>query len=253
MILEFQQRSISRFSQPVKNHAFLLRCKPYENIIQRLVSFNAEISGCNMIFAQKDSFGNNIIFSNINDYHDNFTLKTSGVVEVFDNKKDTSLNPIFRYPSPLCILDNEMSLFALGFKDSDIKKTVKNLCDAVNRKMKYQSGTTCISTTSLDAFKLGSGVCQDYSHVLIALLRSLQIPARYVAGYVKGLTMSHAWTEAFYDGFWHGFDATENSSQLDGYIKIAIGRDASDCPLNRGIFVGNVTETVEIEINVNEL
>ena len=253
MILEFQQRSISRFSQPVRNHAFLLRCKPYENKIQNMVSFNAVVPGCDTMIAQKDSFGNGVVFSNINDFHDCFNVETFGRVEVFENEKDTSLNPIFRYPSPLCIWGNEMAEFALSFKDSDIKKTVKNLCDAVNKKMNYQSGTTCISTNSLDAFKLGSGVCQDYAHVLIALLRSLQIPARYVAGYVKGLSVSHAWTEVFYDGFWHGLDATENSSQLDGYIKIAIGRDASDCPLNRGIFVGNVTETVEIEINVKEL
>ncbi len=252
MILEFEQKSVSRFSQPVKNHAFLLRCKPYENIIQRLVSFNAEISGCNMIFAQKDSFGNNVIFSNINDYHDSFTLKTSGKVEVLETNKDTFLNPIFCYPSPLCIWDNEMADFALKCSNSNIEDTVKKICNFVNNRIKYKTGTTCVSTNSLDAFTIGCGVCQDYSHVMISMLRSLKIPARYVAGYVKGLTVSHAWTEVYYDGFWHGFDATENSSQLDGYIKIAIGRDASDCPLNRGIFVGNVSETVEIEIKVKE-
>jgi hypothetical protein len=130
------------------------------------------------------------------------------------------------------------------------EQTLKNLGAAVHDKIVYKPAVTKISTTSAEVFAQKCGVCQNLSHVLITCLRINGIAARYVSGYVKGLKLSHAWTEAFYDGCWHAFDATENIFVTSGYIKIAHGRDASDCPLNRGIYYGNAVEKVEIEIEV---
>ena len=159
-------------------------------------------------------------------------------------------NPVFLYQSPLVIMNNEIKDFALEYRASSVETTVKKLCEAVNHKITYQSGTTDVLTDSSTVVRQQNGVCQDIAHVFIAALRSLKIPARYVAGYVRGLRLSHAWTEVYYNGCWHGYDATENTCQLEHYIKIAHGRDASDCPLNRGIFTGTALENNVIEIKV---
>ena len=68
--------------------------------------------------------------------------------------------------------------------------------------------------------KLGKGVCQDYSHILIALCRKYKIPARYVVGMIIGEGATHAWVEVYYDGCWYGLDPTHNKEVDDYFIKI---------------------------------
>ena len=231
MILRFEYKSVSRFSPSVKEHAFLLRSKPFVSDNQRIIDFGLEVKGCPKLSEQIDSFGNTIFFGGVKEEHDEFCVLSHGIVETSYcqhvapyNQNVNTPNPVFLYPSPLVILDDEINDFASGFRASSVETTVKNLCAAVNGKIAYQSDTTDVLTDSL--------------------------PARYVAGYVRGLRLSHAWTEVYYNGCWHGYDATENNCQLEHYIKIAHGRDASDCPLNRGIFTGTAVENNEIEINV---
>jgi len=253
MILKYEYRSTSQFSSSVNSHAFLLRCKPYESLCQRIVECDLEIDGCGGWTEQRDSFGNSIIFGSIDTPHDKFCVRSCGTVEVSECQQVADVcNPVFCYPSPLVFWNGAIADFASHFRCSDPAKTVLSLCNAVHDRIEYKSGSTDNSTDSVTVFNQQFGVCQDFSHVLIAMLRSLKIPARYVAGYVRGLQLSHAWTEVYYDGSWHGVDATENITALDGYIKIAHGRDASDCPLNRGIFCGSVVEEDVIEIKVGE-
>ncbi len=250
MTLRFEYKSVSRFSTAICNHAFLLRCKPFVTNNQHIIDFGLTISNCEKVNEQQDSFGNEVAFGNIQNCHNEFLVLSHGIVETTDNKHVTIPNPVFCYPSPLVVCNYEIAEFAAEYRADTAENTVKKLCAAVNKLIAYQCGTTNVLTDSATVFRQQTGVCQDISHVLIAALRSLKIPARYVAGFVKGLQLSHAWTEVYYNGCWHGVDATENSCNLSNYIKIAQGRDASDCPLNRGIFTGSAIETNEIEINV---
>ncbi|MCR5454274.1 MAG: hypothetical protein K6F33_04745 [Bacteroidales bacterium] len=250
MILKFEYKSVSRFSTAVCNHAFLLRNQPLESDNQHITYFHIEVMGCKNLYWQNDCFGNTFAFGNIQDWHNEFLVLSHGIVEHTHNKDVAVPNPVFCYPSPLVVCNDEIADFAAQYRGDTVAQTASNLCAAVNAQIAYRSGTTNVQTDSASAFAQQTGVCQDISHVFIAALRSLKIPARYVAGYAKGLHLSHAWTEVYYNGCWHGYDATENTCNLSNYIKIAQGRDASDCPLNRGIFTGSATETNEIEINV---
>lgn len=250
MILRFEYNSTTNFSPAVKEHSFLLRNKPFVSNNQHIINFGLEVSGCPRLSEQTDSFGNAIFFGRVNQEHNEFCVLSHGIVETSDNHCVDTPNPVFLYQSPLVVLNNEIKDFALEYRSSSVETTVKKLCEAVNHKITYQSGTTDVLTDSATVFRQQNGVCQDIAHVFIAALRTLKIPARYVAGYVSGLQLSHAWTEVFYNGYWHGYDATENTCELKHYIKIAHGRDASDCPLNRGIFTGTATENNIIEIKV---
>jgi transglutaminase-like putative cysteine protease len=117
---------------------------------------------------------------------------------------------------------------------------------------KYKSGVTNISTTAEDACLLGVGVCQDYAHIYISLLRAFSIPARYVCGLIVGEGQSHAWVEAVCDGSFIAFDPTHNREITDEYIKLGVGRDATDCAINRGVMWGGGLQTQEIECIVEK-
>ena len=100
--------------------------------------------------------------------------------------------------------------------------------------------------------KLKKGVCQDYAHILIALLRMMRIPARYVVGMMIGEGFSHAWVEMEADGRWYGLDPTNDVLVGENYIKISHGRDYNDCIVNKGVFTGMASQKQDISVIVCE-
>jgi transglutaminase-like putative cysteine protease len=106
---------------------------------------------------------------------------------------------------------------------------VEAIRDWVHRHLVYQYGVSSATTDAIDTLNAGAGVCRDFSHVGIALCRSLRIPARMVVGYLYGLDPMdlHAWFEAFVGGRWYTFDATQ-AQPRGGRIVVAYGRDAAD-------------------------
>ena len=99
----------------------------------------------------------------------------------------------------------------------------------IHANITYQYGVSSATTDALETLAQGAGVCRDYSHVGIALCRSLRIPARMVVGYLYQLDPMdlHAWFEAFVGGRWYTFDATQDQPR-GGRIVVAYGRDAAD-------------------------
>jgi len=106
---------------------------------------------------------------------------------------------------------------------------VQAIVDWVNRTLSYAPGSTGPSTTACDVLLQRTGVCRDYAHVVIALCRSLGVPARYVSGYAVDLQPPdfHGFTEAWLGGDWFLFDATR-LAPLSGLVRIGVGRDAAD-------------------------
>lgn len=102
----------------------------------------------------------------------------------------------------------------------------------------YQKAATDVTTTAEQAFLRGAGVCQDYAHIFISLLRLAGIPARYVTGMLRGEGESHAWVEAALGRYWYGLDPTNDCPVAGSHIKIGAGRDFEDCRISQGIFYG---------------
>lgn len=106
---------------------------------------------------------------------------------------------------------------------------VEAICDWVRSHVDYIAGSTDSSSSACDVLIQRAGVCRDFAHVAIALCRALGIPARYVAGYAAGLEPPdfHGFFEAFFGNDWYMFDATR-MAPVDGFVRIAVGRDAAD-------------------------
>jgi transglutaminase-like putative cysteine protease len=142
------------------------------------------------------------------------------------------------------------------------EKTVMQLvqeCSAyIFKEFKYIKGITTIETTVDEILDHRSGVCQDFAHVLLKLLRTLGIPSRYVSGYIcpnkngmRGEGATHAWVEAYIPGYgWAGIDPTNNVWVTNHHVKLAVGRDFNDCTPMKGTFKGISRQTLSVYVSV---
>jgi transglutaminase-like putative cysteine protease len=133
---------------------------------------------------------------------------------------------------------------------------------AVRENMEYVFGATGVHSTGLDAWRERKGVCQDFAHVSLAMLRSLGLPARYVSGYLHpqdsadiGDTVtgeSHAWVE-WWDGAWIGYDPTNGKPVSEQHVAVARGRDYDDVTPLKGIYSGAKSSALGVLVEVTRL
>jgi transglutaminase-like putative cysteine protease len=147
-------------------------------------------------------------------------------------------------------------------KDLGPYDAVVAVCDWVNQEMSYVPGTTGVHTSAVEAWAEKKGVCQDYAHLTLVLLRSIGIPARYVSGYlhpnaeavvgdsVEG--QSHAWIEAW-TGSWWGYDPTNAVPVNEQHVSVGIGRDYADVPPLKGIFSGGGSTELDVVVEITRL
>ncbi|HUR78505.1 MAG TPA: transglutaminase family protein [Acidimicrobiales bacterium] len=129
----------------------------------------------------------------------------------------------------------------------------------VQDHLTYVSGATAVHTTACDAFANRMGVCQDFVHISLALLRTMGIPARYVSGYVHnrpdamlGETVrgeSHAWVDVW-TGDWWSFDPTGSISVGERHVVVATGRDYKDVAPLKGVFAGAALDKLEVGVDL---
>jgi len=135
----------------------------------------------------------------------------------------------------------------------------QRLNEYVYETFRYIKGITNVETTLNEIWKLKAGVCQDLAHMLSAMLRIIKIPARYVSGYVcpnkngmRGEGATHAWVEAFmpFTG-WVGLDPTNNCLVNDLHVRLAVGRNFTDCSPVKGTYKGTSNQVLEVGVTVS--
>ena len=145
------------------------------------------------------------------------------------------------------------------YKTVSVFTAVKQLNEYVYNNFKYIKGITTVETTLDEIWDLKAGVCQDFAHILLVMLRLLCIPARYVSGYVcphdsslRGEGATHAWVEAYIPFYgWLGLDPTNNCVVNDLHVRLAIGRNFSDCSPVKGTYKGTAKQTLEVGVSVS--
>lgn len=145
------------------------------------------------------------------------------------------------------------------YKSVSVFVAVQQLNKYVYDNFQYIKGITSVETTLDEIWKLRAGVCQDFAHMLLVMLRLLNIPARYVSGYVcgsdnnmRGEGATHAWVEAYIPFYgWLGLDPTNNYIVSDGHVRLAIGRNFSDCSPVKGTYKGTAKQTLEVGVSVS--
>jgi transglutaminase-like putative cysteine protease len=132
----------------------------------------------------------------------------------------------------------------------------------VRSELDYLPGTTGVHSSGLDALREGKGVCQDFAHLSLAVLRSMGIPGRYVSGYlhpsrdaVVGDTVdgqSHAWIQAW-TGSWRDFDPTNDTAITEQYVSVGVGRDYADVSPLKGIYSGRGAVDLDVVVEITRL
>jgi transglutaminase-like putative cysteine protease len=137
-------------------------------------------------------------------------------------------------------------------------RTALKFCQYVYKNFEYIKGVTTVETTLDEIWKIKAGVCQDFAHLLMVMLRLVGIPARYVSGYIcpnrdgmRGEGATHAWAEAYIPGYgWLGIDPTNNCVANENHVRLAVGRNFSDCSPVKGVYKGSSGHKLEVSVSV---
>jgi transglutaminase-like putative cysteine protease len=145
-------------------------------------------------------------------------------------------------------------------KDDTPYHVAQRFCQYVYDNFTYIKGVTTVETRLDEIWKLKAGVCQDFAHILMEMLRMVNIPARYVSGYIctsrnnmRGEGATHAWAEAYIPDFgWLGIDPTNNCIANETHVRLAVGRNFTDCSPVKGVYKGSSNHTLEVAVSVDD-
>ena len=244
------------FSEPVWDHYFALRCIPRDDDNQKITILSRYVEPADSLDRVTDGFGNYKYVGHYDRLHSKCENEVEGIAPVEGMKlRKEPLHPMYKFPSAYTGYEDKVRELAgrlEKLQGDNLEKAVQTM-QYLYEHFVYKSGVTDIHTTAGEAIGLGQGVCQDYAHIMIAVLRYMGIPARYVNGLMIGEGFTHAWVEVYTGEGWYGLDPTNNLHVDDYYIKLAHGRDYKDCVLDKGRFLGAAKQTQEIYVNVEEI
>jgi transglutaminase-like putative cysteine protease len=269
-----------RYSNMISESVMETRMHPRSDSNQRCLTFSLSVSPRCRVFSYRDHLGNNVHHFDIPREHSQLVIVAEALVE----QQQLGEIPHFLYPEAWQQLDElvaegdywEMLLPSEFAKPSQALLSLIELFDIqrrddplmllreINEKLyeyfNYVPRSTRVDSPIDEAIESRNGVCQDFAHTMIALVRHLGIPCRYVSGYLyhgkqdtdrSVSDATHAWVEAFLPHLgWVGFDPTNNLLAHERHIRTAIGRDYADIPPTRGIYRGRSDSELYVAVQV---
>ena len=265
MILNFVYETQLEFSRAVTEHHYSIRCFPQNTLRQKICAASLVVEPAGIQLSEVDFFGGRIVSGFIEQPHSSFRITLSGSamtgLDISEHEDFENLE-LFRCQSPYTAPGHEIRSFfeklsgSKEFPDTTYSQALF-LMHCLHEKLRYVPRSTDVHTTAEQAFSKGCGVCQDYSHVLLSLMRLAGIPCRYVVGLMTGEGQSHAWVEGNFKGHWYGLDPANNQLTDGNYIKISHGRDWHNCIVSRGVFktpfgLTEQKQTVNVSVKKNQ-
>ena len=265
MLLTIEHDTTYSYDQPVSYTIQSLRLTPQPYDGQRVRSWSVEASGGGMLSSFTDSFGNLTHTLVIDRPHTEVTIRVRGKVETSDTHGIVT-GAIEPFPALFYLRDTEQTkangairALALAAKSGAASEldALHRLMAGIRDAVDYKPGQTDAMTTAVEALDNGAGVCQDHAHIFIAAARSIDIPARYVSGYLLHTDTgaeseaSHAWAEALVpDLGWVGFDVANCVCPTEQYVRIGVGLDYREAAPVRGVRRGGGDEQMAIAVRV---
>jgi transglutaminase-like putative cysteine protease len=276
--LEVVHRTTYDYATSVLSSYNEARMTPITDLHQSTVNVRFSTSPSTPIRRYWDYWGTQVTAFDICDSHDRLVLTSGSVVETEAARPPVRGATWDELATP-AVRDVHAELLAstpYTAQDDELAETARSLAAAhddpvdavlaalrwVNESLTYQPGVTGVHTSAAQAWQARLGVCQDFAHVALVVIRAMGVPARYVSGYlhpqrdaaigerVEG--ESHAWIEAW-TGEWWGFDPTNNQEIGHRHVGVARGRDYADVAPLRGVHSGGGKATLEVEVNLTRL
>jgi transglutaminase-like putative cysteine protease len=280
--MRYRIRHVTRFiyEQPASESHNEVRLQPRDSMRQRTLGFRLDTTPPAAVIDYRDAFGNIVHAMSIHEPHGELMVCADSLVErttprelsgddQFENflRGDTLRSQEeydFLSPSRYIPFSEQLKKFFWMVRPrmnepvaEYSQRVVAWICD----QFAYEPGTTDVHSDVNQVLNNGAGVCQDFAHLTIGLMRLAGVPARYVSGYLAprldsgrplGNQASHAWLEVMLPEGWFGFDPTHGSRVSDHHVRLAVGRDYADVPPIRGVYRsagGHRTMGVSLDIS----
>ena len=287
MLYKISHRTTYRYSYPVSvgEHVACLkpRSSPRNNLLQNALLIHPSPT---TFTERKDFFGNTVCFFTVQEPHKELVVESRSRVAIGTDPSVTtsrslpweeSAQPLsedhsaegltayqFQFESPRIRVRPEFAAYALqSFTPGRLMSdALMELTARIHADFRFDSKVTTVRTPVEEVFTKRHGVCQDFSHVQIACLRSIHLAARYVSGYLRtypppgkarliGADASHAWVSAYSKGQgWLDMDPTNNVAPTQGHVTLAWGRDYGDVSPLRGLVLGGGANTLKVEVDM---
>jgi len=279
MLLKLTHQTDLNYSDLISESIMEVRMAPRQEEDQHRLSFTLAIGPATPAFNYFDWLGNTVHWFTVNSFHRQIRIIATSVVETDRPLADPRA---IADTWPLSSRDYEYSVYDfLQFggpivdapqlramadelrppTGTPLGELTMRMLTVISEWFTYQKGVTTAASPITDILEKRSGVCQDFTHLMIGLGRALGIPSRYVSGLVhpdaqkyRGFTQTHAWCEMLFPSVgWVGFDPANNCVIGDNFVKVGIGRSFSDVAPNKGLYKGAATESMEVTVHSEEL
>lgn len=255
-----------QFSEPVHYGLQRLRLTPKPTHGQQVLDWRMDLEGAVFEVEYDDHQHNRTTLVSVTPGAREVAITCTGIVDTSDQAgilgQHSGHMPLwrFRQPTPLTQPGPRMRALAAGVEAyrADRLELLHALSAAVLEAVGYEPGATGVDTTAEQSLAAGHGVCQDHAHIFIGVGRLLDIPTRYVSGYLKmdgriEQDAGHGWAEAHVDGLgWVGFDVSNGIGPDERYVRVATGCDYSDAAPVSGLSMGSGHSALAVELAVEQ-
>ncbi len=276
-----------RYDGPVSESYNEVRLRPIHDETQSCLSFRILTNPASRGTSYRDSFGNWVHQFNILPEHRSLKIEAESVVlahdapapvantlklpELESHREDLEEQFLdylaaTKYVPHLSQLDELIEAAAKATDGEAVSGFVEAASLLIHEKFKYVKGATHVNSSIQDSLSYGQGVCQDFAHLLLGVVRKAGLPARYVSGYlvpesaasadakltqVIGGYASHAWAEVYIpDSGWTGFDPTLGKPIGLQHVRVAYGRDYGDVAPVRGVYKGHAGQRLSVDVHL---
>ncbi|MBX7457896.1 transglutaminase family protein [Qipengyuania sp. 1NDH17] len=266
MRLSIRHTTRYRFDNPVVHALQRLRLTPKETQGQEILEWEMEYENAHEELTYEDQHHNTTTLVGVEPETTEVTITCRGKVDTSDQAgvigRHAGHLPLWSFLS-----QTRLTRPGPGMKKliADLEKHEGERLDMLHElsrstldRVDYQVGKTNWKTTAEEAYAAKNGVCQDHAHIFIGAARALDVPARYVSGYLMmndriEQEATHAWAEAYVEGLgWVGFDISNGISPDERYVRVATGRDYRDASPVTGISFGNTSQMLEVDVEVEQ-
>ncbi len=277
-IFKIQHITKYQYDAPIRESGNQIKVFPYHNEEQEILNHELTITGDPAVNKFTDYWGNTTGFFTVLYLEKELVIDSRLIIRVkpktpaadlISTKEDWGVIRSERVKS-MKLLDfshvhrvdghEEIAeyLFSIQPYEKSPLEVLFALSHFIFEQFQYVKGITTIETTVSQVWEQKKGVCQDFAHVLLYMLRYAGAPARYVSGYIcpnkngmRGEGATHAWVEAWIPGAgWVGVDPTNDVFTDDNYVTLAVGRDFIDCTPVKGAFKGPANESLNVYVSV---
>ena len=274
-VFYIRHRTYYKYSGFVIDAANEIKLYPLEDAFQKVTEHHLHISQHPAVHTITDYFGNTTGFFSLIVPHDELLIESLVAVEMMPKpilKRDTNSKEVWakvrsdevqlefhdyvKAEQATCRLEIQHAIHEIMNREQHPLDTILELSEYIYKNFAYTKGVTNTETSIDEIWKLKAGVCQDFAHLLLYMLRLMGVPSRYISGYIcpgsnewRGEGATHAWAEVWLpDMGWVGIDPTNKCMAGDRHVRIATGRQFSDCTPVKGTYRGESKHSLEVTV-----